>query len=319
METSAFCPYRSVKSAARGMARSLHAGENLSDETIAHSESLHTFDPEKDAQYPRAIETKGLRFAITAKLIDQMADIALVGEGSDTRIPQIKSVKPREARYYDNDKTLVLFDDWIDMDMTESIKAVIDDPDNYEVLSLYRDIVEDISTDPEAETDYNSLDTDDALDILYTRLNPSKSFETVVGMTFLIKMLQKLAAKHPLSPEQCRLIGIQNIELFSRLAQLESAHSELYINHFNVQDIGVLTQDEIGIEFNQVDGAWKLALKTRHKKPDVTFGPPVGCPAGFDLESRPSRASELSEDTSLHRFATAYLNEAYDRGLFDVA
>jgi hypothetical protein len=295
----------SPKKAARETYRRLLGGVSIRD--IESFEHTSNYDAERHEAYPRAIELKPRRFAIQAKLGAQVADRIVVGTGREARIPAFERMRnlndatamysevffsPRELAW------LRLSDSWSEIDFTDPISHVLHDPRNADLIHDYQEIVEDTITDPDAKEDYLE---DSAEKDLFIRLNPRHSFELELSSYFLLKWGTELAPPQLYNTrEKRRHLLLDNIRLFTEMAELEINHSNKYfLSKWNDRS---LTAEQAGVHLTQdYTGNYRLALRERVSRPERTFGKPIGCPMGFG--------------SVIENYLTAIVNEANDRKL----
>jgi hypothetical protein len=112
---------------------------------------------------------------------------------------------------------------------------------------------------------------------------------------------------------------IDLIPFFEKMSELEVEHlHKYYMNDgWTKNDT---TADRGGVSLVQ-DGAgqYEYRIARRAERPERTAGRPVGCPAGFTFESMAQDGLEkaVKKPTVLRRALTAFVNEAYDRGVLE--
>ena len=304
--------YRSPKMAARDAANQLVKNEEVA---IAKLAASSRYNPDRHIPAPRLIELKPARFAHTAIFIDQVAKKTLVGEGLDSRLPLLQERRSQSSNLYPDGNSLEkLMDDWYQTDFDSAVNDVLCDPNNRRYLEEYQEILEDIITDPTSEIE--CMHTENAFDELTGRINPGKSYETEIGVYLLIKWALELMPRDEFHTPELRRKGIlQSIPFLTELADLEITHASRYFDERWVECLA-LDAKQGGVEWrSDSDGMSRLRLVQREKRPDKTSGQPVGCPAGFTIES-PTDDEDFS---AMSRFIAAYVNEAYDRGILSTS
>jgi hypothetical protein len=298
--------YRSAKSASRKIAAELAAISQLPDSDLV--EQASPYNPARHEQYPRLIETKPERFAIEAHLIAQVADIALIGEGDESRLPALIERRESKHPFFKPEEQLErLMEDWYDADFSEEVKLVLDQPQEQAVLQRYDAIVKEIFNDLHANPK-SFLSGENGREEVSNRIDPANSIELAWGGYFLIKWSDQLLADAGINhtPDQRRNFLLQNLDFIDQIAQLELRHADQYFGK-KWRDNLVVTAEEAGVKLaTDVDGALRIRLKEKERPPGITMGPTVGCPAGFNLNPAGS---------AIRRLGTAYINEAFDRGL----
>lgn len=326
--------FRSPKQAARAEAVRLDDGQcphNL-EYTSAYDESKHI-------QFPRMIETKPSRFAITAVLLDRLANTIFEGEGDEVRLPELKRLRDhgRKKMFTEEDDPTGLLQleyDWGDMDYKAAIKAVIEAPENQDMIEQYGEIMLDIMTDPNAEESaFEGKTVDDMFNNpelprdfteqnirteLGYRMNlAGGSVETSISGRVLIRWaLDELPPEVTTDDEKRRFI-IGLIPFFEKLSELEERHlHEYYFNgEWSQNDI---TAERAGVSLvKDGNGDYDYRLTGRRERPERTAGKPVGCPAGFTFESIATDGigKMIDRPSVIRRSLTAFVNEAYDRGV----
>ncbi len=315
--------YRAPKTAAREEAQRLRAGE-----APRNLEYVSEFDAEKHVTEhgQRVIETKPSRFANLAVLIDKVGDKAFVGEGVNVRLPALAKLRDRKDKMFPEptikDELLQLNEDMQDMDLTAEVDAVISDPTNKHFVDAYEEIFLDILTDPDADSPFyfdihDPKKYPESVADLRSRINLANSYESYVAGFALVKWGLEKAPESLVTSEENRQYLISLIPFFSNMSELEINHLDKYVSSWADRSANI---EEAGLDIKQDGrGAHMFYLTERKKRPEKTLGKPVGCPAGFTFDSVAVSgiAHTQAQNSVVERMLTAYVNEAYDRGLLE--
>jgi hypothetical protein len=288
-----------------------HAPRNL--------EASSKYDPDRHIQFPRMIELKPSRFAHTAVLMSKVADRVFEGEGSEMRMPAIRTLRDRSYKMHKDEPLLQLAYDWGEADITSEIDEVLYDPSNKARIDAYEEIALDIATDPNAKEP--AFDSESVYDELRMRLNIPQSFENEVSGRLLVQWGLEALPPEITTIEQLRLFLISLISFFEDMSELEIEHLSQYYqrgdwNYFDV----TLEGGGVALVKDEYTDGYAFKLTERKKRPERISGQPVGCPAGFTFEDVTIAGLETvppPEPTVIARSLTAFVNEAYDRGVLD--
>lgn len=329
------CPYRSPKQAAREEA--IRLSEGLAPRNL---EASSPYDSLKHIEYPRMVETKPSRFADTAVLLDRLADGLFEGEGDEVRLSELRRLRTEGRKMFtaedDPDGLLQLEEDWSDMDYQASIDQLLTDPRNQTIIDQYGEIMLDLTTDPNAiEPSFEGRTLDERFDgpeflddfttenihnELRMRLNPGSSIESAISGRALVRWALDALPPEVRTSDDKRRFMIDLIPFFEKLSELEIEHLHEYYLKNDGWIQNDITAKKAGVSLIQdAAGQYEYRLTQRRNRPERTEGKPIGCPAGFTFESmaEDGLGKVIKKPTVIHRMLTAFVNEAYDRGVLD--
>lgn len=280
---------------------------------LPDSEALREASTYKEgSDYPNEelAKTKAERFAILAHLAREVTKITLKGEGRETRFYQPMQTAPDSERFIKrNAKITQLENDLLDdKDFKYAGVEVLRLPENSAIVARFNKIAADIAEKSDGEF-YQKGDT------IESRLG-GITYDVVTSTCGLIKLiLNHIRNEHPqLNADQIRKVLLDNINLLEDIASQNLVHNQNLIHGSEETDEGVEEFDTEILDFAETvlksDGdTYKLVILNKNPKPKVgLFGATLGCPANYHLDEG---------DTVIRQMATAIINEAYDRGIFN--
>ncbi len=298
------------KSLSLDTARQLHSGEtDLPDPATLRDAS--EYDPSIHVDNEEHVRTKAERFAILAFLAKKITDVTLIGEGRETRFYQPIKRQPNVLDYISKDaKITILENDLFDEeDFDYAALEVLRLPEYKHVVDRFNQIASVVAESDEEK--YSKFTIEDRLG----GLSADIIFSTTALMRLTLKHIKDNRIR--LSPGQIRNVLIDNIDFLEETAAKNLAHTQNLMRatietpqgrEDALMDI-MQNEDLADVDFVPNEGSYKLVLKNKAPKPKTgLFGATLGCPAGYDFEDG---------DSVIRRTATAIINEAYDRGVFD--
>ncbi len=301
---------------------SVEAAKSLQESSSYNTEAdkmqeASVFDPAVHKENEALVRTKAERFAILAHLAEEVSKEVVVGEGKETRFyhPIQSSTSTRPAT--DIPPFWALEQDLLDDETINLIAIeVLREKQYAPIVRRFKEIVMQIATHPATENEL-FYGKDDTVENRLGGLSYDIIVNTILMMEIILKHIRDEFPEIVGKADTVREIMLDNIDFLEDLANKNLAHSKKLV-HIHVTDYDS-TEKELDTSFEysgyysktvlqKQNGKYVLKLLSKNPKPKTgLYGATMGCPANYHL---------TEGDTVVRKYATAIINEAFDRKLF---